>query len=407
MAKVRDVAPFRAMVDAPNALAIDGGARTSMLAEAVVPVPPSVETTALVVLIFVPAEVPVTFTENVHDELAANVPPERLTLPEPAIAVIVPAPQEPESPFGVATTRPAGSTSLNATPVREATALELPRLNDNVAEPPRGMLVALNTLAIVAGVTTVTEALDVLPAPPSVEVTVTLLFFTPADVPVTFTENVHEVFAARVAPERLMEPEAAIAVIAPPPQEPLRPFGVATIKPAGRLSVNDIPVSGVLFTGGLVMVKLREVEPFSGTVAPPNALVIVGGEATAMVAEAVLPVPPFVEVTVPVVLFCVPELMAVTLTENVHELLARIDAPVRLMELEAATAVIVPPPQEPLSPFGVATTKPAGKTSVKATPVRVAVFAAGFVTVKLRDVDAFTARLAAPNAFAITGGATT
>jgi hypothetical protein len=40
-----------------------------MLAEAVPPVPPSVEVTAPVVLFFVPAVVPVTFTEKVQELL--------------------------------------------------------------------------------------------------------------------------------------------------------------------------------------------------------------------------------------------------------------------------------------------------------------------------------------------------
>ena len=43
------------------------------------------------------------------------------------------------------------------------------------------------------------------------------------------------------------------------------------------------------------------VVPFNGIVAAPNAFVIVGGLATDKLAVAVLPVPPFVEVTLPVV----------------------------------------------------------------------------------------------------------
>jgi len=49
-------------------------------------------------------------------------------------------------------------------------------------------------------------------------------------------------------------------------------------------------------------VNVSDVVPFSGIVAAPNALVIEGGVATVRLAEAVLPVPPFVEVTLPVVL---------------------------------------------------------------------------------------------------------
>ncbi len=61
--------------------------------------------------------------------------------------------------------------------------------------------------------TTVTEAFEVLPVPPFVEAIVTLLFFSPAVVPVTFTENEHELPVPSVAPERLTDPEPAVAVM--------------------------------------------------------------------------------------------------------------------------------------------------------------------------------------------------
>ena len=74
------------------------------LAEAVPPLPASVEVTALVVFFCVPEVVPVTFTANVHAAPAARVAPERLTLFEPAAPVIVPPPQLPAKPLGVPTT---------------------------------------------------------------------------------------------------------------------------------------------------------------------------------------------------------------------------------------------------------------------------------------------------------------
>ena len=107
---------------------------------------------------------------------------------------------------------------------------------------------------------------------------------------------------ARVAPERLTLPEPATAVIVPPPQVPVRPFGVATTRPAGRVSVNATPVSeivGVRIVDGKASARCV---PFSGMLAAPNDLVIVGGVATVRFAVAVLPVPPLVEVTLPVVL---------------------------------------------------------------------------------------------------------
>ena len=107
--KVKEVVPFGKILVGLNAFAIDGGATTLIVAVAAEPVPPSVEPIAPVVLVLAPAVVPVTLTVKVQEPLAAIVPPERLTAPPPAAAVMVPAPQVPVSPLGVATTRPAGN----------------------------------------------------------------------------------------------------------------------------------------------------------------------------------------------------------------------------------------------------------------------------------------------------------
>src|SRR5579872_160684 len=117
------------------------------------------------------------------------------------------------------------------------------------------------------------------------------------------------------------------------------------------------------------MVKVSEEVPFNGTLAEPKAFKIAGGATTSTLAEAVPPVPPSVDVTFEVVLFFVPPETPVTLMVNVHELFAAIIPPVRLMLLLPATAVIAPAPQEPVSPFGVDTTKPPGSVSVKPTPL--------------------------------------
>jgi len=107
------------MLAALNALEMAGGATvdTVRLVEAVLPVPPSFEVTALVILSFIPPDVPVALTENVHEAPAANVPPERLILSDPGTAATAP-PHDPVNPFGVATTSPAGSVSVKPTPVR-------------------------------------------------------------------------------------------------------------------------------------------------------------------------------------------------------------------------------------------------------------------------------------------------
>jgi hypothetical protein len=69
------------------------------------------------------------------------------------------------------------------------------------------------------------------------------------------------------------------------------------------------------------MVKVSEVDPFSGTDAAPKALIITGGPTTVMDAFDVFPVPPSVEVTV-TLLFLTPAVVPVTLTETVQEALA-------------------------------------------------------------------------------------
>jgi len=410
MVKLSEVDPFSGTLGAPKDFAIDGGAgvATETLAEAVLPVPPSTEVTAPLVLFFVPAVVPVTFTLNVHEPLAAIVPPVRLMLPDPATAEIVPLPQLPVSPFGVETTRPAGNESVNPTPVSAIDALGLLIVKLSEVDPLSGMLAAPKDLAIVGGTaaSTVTVAEAVPPGPLSTEVTAPLvLFLMPAVVPVTFTLKVHEPLAAIVAPVRLTVPDPAVAVIAPPPQLPVSPFGVETTRPAGNESVTLTPVSAMNALG-LLMVKLSEVDPFCGMFVAPKDLAIVGTATTETVAEPVLPVPPSTEVTALVVLLFTPAVVPVTFTLKVHEPLAAIVAPVRLMLPDPAVAMIVPPPQLPVSPLGVETTSPAGKASVKPTPVS-AVDAFELLTVKLSEVDPLTGMVAAPNDFAMAGGPTT
>ena len=116
----------------------------------------------------------------------------------------------------------------------------------------------------------------------------------------TLTENVQEALVAMVPPVRVTLCEPAAAVTVPVPHVPVRPFGVDTIKPAGNASVNATPVNATDALA-LVIVKLSDVELASPIEAAPNDLLIDGGVATERFADAVLPVPPFVDETVPVV----------------------------------------------------------------------------------------------------------
>jgi hypothetical protein len=398
---VNEVDAFNAMLAAPNAFAIAGGATTAILADAVPPVPPCVEVTAPVVLFCAPAAIPVTFTVKLQDALAASVPLDKLTLAEPATPVAVP-PQVLVSPFGVATTSPAGNVSVNAIPVSDKLAFGLLTVIVSEVPPFSGIVAAPNAFAIVGGAATVTDAFEVFPAPAVVELTVTLLFFTPPVVPVTFTLKLHDPLAANVAPARLTLPDPAKAVIVPPPQVPARPFGAATTNPAGNVSVNATPVCAVV-ASGLFTTKVKEVDPPSATLAAPKAFVTAAAVTTAKFADAVFPVPPLVEETAPLTFARLPEAVPVTLIANVHALLTAILAAEIETLPEPATAVTTPP-QVLAAPFGVATTIPAGSVSVNATPVSATVFAAGFVIVNVNEVLLFVPMLAAPNAFAMEGG---
>ena len=106
--------------------------------------------------------------------------------------------------------------------------------------------------------------------------------------------------AASVPSERPTVPDPAVAV-AVPPHVLVKPGVVATTSPAGRLSTKARPLSAVL-TFGFWIEKTSVVEPFNGMVAAPNAFAMVGAETTFRLAEEVFPLPPLVDVTLPVVL---------------------------------------------------------------------------------------------------------
>ena len=214
---------------------------------------------------------------------------------------MVPPPQAPATPLGVEIIKPTGNVSLNATPLNAVAEFALLTVKLSEVMPFKGTLAAPNDLMMTGGATTITDALEVFPVPASVEVMVTELFFIPAVVPVTPKETVHVVLGARVAAVRLAC-EAPATAAAIPPQALLRLGGVDTTNPAGRVSANDKPVRVIAFAPGFPMVNVKDVVPFRGIVAAPNTLTMVGGVATDRLAEAVFPVPPFAELTFPVVL---------------------------------------------------------------------------------------------------------
>src|SRR5205823_1997039 len=199
----------------------------------------------------------------------------------------------------LATVSPVGSVSVNATPVR-ATVLAAGLVMVNCSEVVvlRAMLVGVKTLAIEGGATTVMSAvLLVVPVPPSVEVIdPVVLLASPAVVPFTSTLKVHDALWATVPLERLITPVPAVAVTVPLQVLLTLGVGATTRVPVaeGSVSLNATPVrSPRAVRFGLVMVNVMVVIPFNGMLtAGLNALLMVGGTTTVMVALAVLPVPP-------------------------------------------------------------------------------------------------------------------
>jgi len=92
---------------------------------------------------------------------------------------------------------------------------------------------------------------------------------------------------------------------------------------------------------------------------------------TVNVELAVLPVPPFVEETAPLVLFFAPFVVAVTSTATVQVPLATIVPPLKVRLVSVAAGVKVGLPQPEILSLGIeATSRSLGSESVKATPVR-------------------------------------
>jgi hypothetical protein len=272
----------------------------------VLPILPALLTCTL--LILVPGVVPVTFTVITHDAPAASVAPDKLADVAPAMAVAVP-PQLLVKPLGEATTMPSGRRSVKATPDSGTVAFALASVNVNDVPWLNSIAAAPNTLVIVGGATTVTEALDVLPTPSS-KVTCTVLFFTPGVVLVTLTATVQEAPPASVAPASCACDAPATAVTVPP-QVFDNALGVASVMPAGRLSMKPMSASDTA-AFGLARVNVSDVVAPTSTVAPPKTFAIVGGAGdTCSEACEISPVPPFVALAC-TLLFFIPRVVPVT-----------------------------------------------------------------------------------------------
>src|SRR6266849_4989552 len=316
MVKVRVEVPPTEVLVGEKALLMLGGATTVTLAIAVLPVPPLVEVTLPLVLVYCPAVAPVTVTLNWHWLLVLMPAPDN-AIPVGEVVVSVPPQIVAEL---LATVSPVGSVSVNPTPV-SATGFVAGLVMVNVRDvvPFRATVEEPNAFAIEGGPSTASVAvLLVPPAPVSFELTApVVLLFSPTLVPVTFRPTLHDALAARLPPLRLKLVLPAVAPVTLPSQVLLALGTAATCNPLGRLSVNETSVRASVELG-LVMVNVRLVDPLSGIVVAPKALEMVSGVATLRFAEAVLPVPTLVEVTLALVLVYCPAAAPVTVTLNWH-----------------------------------------------------------------------------------------
>lgn len=110
-----------------------------------------------------------------HEPPAARVAADTLTVPAPAIPVVVPE-QVLFRLLGVETTRPEGSVSVNATPDRITLAFVLETVMVSEVLPLSGTVEAPKALLMLGGLTTVRVAvLGLVAFPAAVESRVTLL----------------------------------------------------------------------------------------------------------------------------------------------------------------------------------------------------------------------------------------
>jgi hypothetical protein len=235
------------------------------------------------------------------------------------------------------------------------------------------------------------------------DTTVVVLFFTPADVAVRFTLNVH-VPAAGSDPVASATAKAKGPTDGTPPQVFATAGVDATITPGGNGSANVMRDNGAVGFG-FVNLNVTRVTVPTRTVDGTNSLVSVGGnvDAPTTVNDAFAPaaLDPWSVVSTLLALFLTPAVVprTFTVTRQLDE--AGMVPPISAIEPLPATA-LTDPPHELDSPFGEATTSPAGSVSVNAAPVSGDAVELARVNVKL--VDASSATVGLPNALLMVGG---
>src|SRR5215216_3804676 len=130
----------------------------------------------------------------------------------------------------------------------------------------------------------------------------------------------------------------------------------------------------MVFAAGFVIVKVITEVPLIAIGFVPNDLTIVGGATTVVEVLAVLPVPPFVEVIVPVVLFLAPADVPVMVTLNIQLLFAAIEPPVSAIVSAAGELSVVFNVPPHCVEDELETSRPVGNVSENAIPLRVVAF---------------------------------
>ena len=180
--------------------------RTSFAALPVVATP-TVPLTVLVVLVAVATDAAAgteSETRRVHEDPAARVPPEKVTVVVP-VPEAVPPQSFDRTLLNVRPGRAAPRSSVKATPVAATAGSALLRVNSRVTVPPGLTGSSVNDLAIDNGATTV--SLSVAPPttmPPSAVTVLVVLVYTPGTAAAgtrTETLKVQEVPALRLPPE--------------------------------------------------------------------------------------------------------------------------------------------------------------------------------------------------------------
>jgi hypothetical protein len=195
--------------------------------------------------------------------------------------------------------------------------------------------------------------------------------------PVTPRENVHVPLALSVKPDMLTLPLPAVAVTVP--QGELKPLGVDTTRPAGRLSVKPMPVSEPLrFI--FVSLKLSVVDPPKAMDPAPKDVMRLGGEETVRVAVAGTAAPLWSEV--PVLLLTIePGAVACIAKLSVQEELGGSVTPVRKSEVPTLPEFVG---MHVMGSIGTSKKRPLGTLMLRPTPVREK--ALGFVSVMVKIV---------------------